>query len=156
MFVLSEDQKWYRARLRLLGDSLPVDSVQEKLQLVPSVIGKKGEHINGDPQHPKYETNLWVSSYLTNSDVPFEKQIGLLLDVLESNIESLREILSLPNVEGNLSLGFSSGNGLGGDYFSHHLLQRIVNCGLSVTLDLYPPSIDEEDDEEDDEEEVTG
>lgn len=110
----------------------------------PKKIGKKGDHINGNPQRAKYTTNIWVSSYLTSSNVQFETQIGLLLDVLESRIESLREILLLPDVQGDLYLGFSSGNGQGGDYFSHNLLQRIVNSGLSVTLDLYPPSIDEE------------
>jgi Domain of unknown function (DUF4279) len=145
MSVLPEDQKWYRVSLRLLGDSLPVDSIQEKLHLVPSRIGRKGEYRDGNPQRANYNTNLWVSGYLTSSDVPFEEKISLLLDILESNVESLQEILSLPDVEGSLFLGFSSSNSQGGSYFSHHLLQRIVNCGLSITLDLYPPSINEEE-----------
>jgi Domain of unknown function (DUF4279) len=145
MFPLTEDRKWYRVSLRLLGDLLPVDKIQEKLHLDSALIGKKGEHRGNNPRYAKYETNMWVSAYLTSSDVPFEQQISLLLDALEPRIEILREILLLPGIEGNLSLGFSSGNGQGGDYLSGDLLQRIVNCGLSMKLDLYPPSLDEEE-----------
>jgi hypothetical protein len=145
MLVSSEDKKWYRVSLRLLGDYLPVDDVQERLNLVPSRIGKKGDYLNLQRQGTKYSTNLWVSEYLTGSEISFGEQIGVLLDILELRIDDLREILSLPDVKGELFLGFSSGNGQGGDYFSHYLLQRIVNCGLSLSLDLYPAGLNEEE-----------
>jgi hypothetical protein len=48
---------------------------------------------------------------------------------------------------GELFLGFGSGNGQGGADFSPLLLKRIGECGLMLSLDLYPPSIDEEGDE---------
>jgi Domain of unknown function (DUF4279) len=140
--VLLEDQKWYRVSLRLMGDGLPVDSIEERLHLAPSLVARKGEYMGGNPKRAKYGTNLWILKNLTSSEVSFESQIGVMLDILEPRLASLQKILSMPEVEGDLFLGFSAGNGQGGDYLSHHLLQRIVKCGLSVTLDLYPPSLD--------------
>ncbi len=147
MFVLSEDKKWYRVGLRLMGDNLPVEEIESRLGLEASSFGRKGEHLRGNPRYEKYQTNIWVSKHLTNSDVPFEEQITGLLDLLEPKIDTLKEILSLPNTEGELFLGFGSGNGQGGAIFSPELLARIAKCNLSLGLDLYPPNIDEEEEE---------
>ena len=144
MLMLSEDGKWYRVSLRLIGDNLPVEEIESRLGLAPSSFGRKGEHLNGNPRHGKYQTNVWVSKRLTDSDVPFEEQIAGLLDLLEPKVDALKTILLLPNVEGELFLGFGSGNGQGGAYFSPELLARIAKCNLSLGLDLYPPSIDED------------
>ena len=81
--------------------------------------------------------------HLVNSDVPFEEQITGLLDVMEPKLGALKEILSLPGIEGELFLGFGSGNGQGGAIFSPELLRRVADCGLSLGLDLYPPGGDE-------------
>ena len=67
-----------------------------------------------------------------------------LLNTLEPKVDALKEILSLPDVEGDLFLGFGSGNGQGGAIFSPELLRRVAECGLSLSLDLYPPDIDED------------
>lgn len=130
--VLSEDGKWYRVSLRLMGDNLPVEDLDVRLGLTSSSFGRKGEQLG------KYHTNVWVSEYLTESDVPFEEQITTLLDRLQPKVTILKEILSLPNVEGELFLGFSSTNGQGGAEFSPELLRRIAECGLTLSLDLYP------------------
>jgi len=145
MFVLSEDEKWYRVSLRLMGDDLPVEEIEARLGLAAASFGRKGEHLNDNPRHEKYQTNVWVSKRPTNSDVPFEEQIAGLLDLLELKVDALKAILSFPNVEGELFLGFGSGNGQGGAYFSPKLLARIAQCNLSLGLDLYPPSIDEDE-----------
>lgn len=148
MFVLSEDGKWYRVSLRLMGDSLPVEEIESKLGLEPSSFGRKDEHLHGDPRRAKYYTNVWVSRYLVNSDVPFEEQVAGLLDVLEPKLGALKEILSLPDVEGELFLGFgSSKSGQGGAIFSPELLRRVADYGLSLSLDLYPPGRDENEEE---------
>ena len=144
MFILSEDKKWYRVGLRLMGDGLPIEMVEAKIGLPAKSAGKKGEHINGNLKSAKLRTNIWTSQYLTNSDVTFEEQITIMLDALEPKANALKEILSLPKVEGELFLGFGSGNGKGGAEFSPALLKRIADFGLTLSLDLYPPSIDEE------------
>ena len=146
MLVASDDRKWYRVSLRLMGDALPVEEVESRLGLTPLSFGRKGEHLHGDPRYARYQTNVWVSKYLSNSHVPFEEQISGLLDRLEPNRGPLKELLSL-DVEGELFLGFSSGNGQGGAIFSPELLKRVADFGLSLSLDLYPPSREENEDE---------
>lgn len=145
MLVLSEDKKWYRVSLRLMGDSLPVDEIGARLGVTPSNIGRKGEPLNDHPKSYIHKTNLWGWKYPVSSDVPFEEQITGLLDSLEPKVSALKEILSLPEVKGELFLGFGSGNGQGGAFFSSELLKRIAECGLSLSLDLYPPDVDEEE-----------
>jgi hypothetical protein len=145
MVKLSEDGKWYRVSLRLMGDGLALYEIESKLGLVPSHVGKKGEHHRGDPRRAKYQSNVWVWKYPAESDVPFEEQITGLLDVIEPKKSILKEILSLPAVEGELFLGYGSENGQGGAYFSPDVLKRIAECGLSLDLDLYPPGGDEDE-----------
>lgn len=128
-----------------MGDGLPVDEVEARLGLAPSTLGRKGEHLGGDPRFAKHATNGWVLGDLTDSDVPFEEQITVLLDALELNLDALKQILLLPDVRGELFLGFSSGNGQGGAQLSLALLKRIAEYGLSLNLDLYPPDVDEEE-----------
>jgi len=144
MFVVSEDGKWYRVSLRLTGDSLPVEELESGLGLAPGSFGRKGEHLRGNPRYAKYRTNVWVSKYLFNSDVPFEEQIAGLLDELGPRLGVLKEFLSLPGVKGELFLGFgSSKSGQGGATFSPELLRRVADYGLTLSLDLYPPGGDE-------------
>ena len=145
MVKLSDDEKWYRVSLRLMGDGLLVDNIEEKLGLVPSNIGKKGQHYQDNPKRGKYETNVWVWSCPEESDVPFEMQITSLLSILEPKKGILKEIMSMPDIEGELFLGFGSMNGQGGAYFSNELLKRVAECGLSMDMDLYPPPNDGKD-----------
>ncbi|OCQ99990.1 hypothetical protein BCD64_02600 [Nostoc sp. MBR 210] len=132
--MLSEDEKWYRVRLRLVGDNLSIKEIEVKLGL------KTSRRLRD-----KNSTHYWISESLTDSDVSFEEQITLMLNILEPRIKALKEILSLPSIEGDLFLGFSSGNGQGGAFLSTELLRRIADCGLALTLDLYPPTVDETD-----------
>ena len=137
---VTKDGKWYRVSLRLMGDRLPIEDLDIRLGLASSSFGIKGEQLSDNPRSETYRTNVWVSEYLTESDVPFEEQITTLLDALQPKATALKEILSLPNVQGELFLGFSSANGQGGAEFSPELLGRIAECGLTLSLDLYPHS----------------
>ncbi len=128
-----------------MGDDLPVEEIESRLGLAAASFGRKGGHLRGSPHYDKYQTNVWVSKHLVNSDVPFEEQITDLLDLLGPKVGALKEILSLPNVEGELFLGFGSGNDQGGAIFSAELLARVARCKLSLGLDLYSPSIDEDE-----------
>jgi hypothetical protein len=141
--MLSKDRASYRVSLRLVGEGLPLDEIETKLGLVPSHVGREGESFHG----LKHLSNVWLWRYPAESTVEFEEQIPGLLDVLEPRIDALKEILSLPEVEGELILGFRSSNGQGGALLSPELLRRIADCGLSVLLDLYPSSSYEETEE---------
>ena len=139
-----EEQKWFQVSLRLTGDSLPVNEIESKLGIVPSFIGTKGEHIRNNPRYAKYDTHLWGWKFTTDSTVPFDEQISDLLDILEPKKNILKELLSIPGIEGELFLGFSSECGQGGAYFSPLLLTRISTLSLALNLDLYPPPSTEE------------
>jgi hypothetical protein len=144
-FMLLEDKKCYRVSLRLVGEGLPLDEIEMLLGITPSYLGKKGKHLHGNSKYAKHKSNVWNWRYPMNSNTPFEEQIRGVLNTLEPKLDSLKEILSLPNVDGELFLGFSSGNGQGGAVFSVELLKRIAEFGLSLSLDLYPPDIDQEE-----------
>lgn len=143
MFKESDDGKWYRVSLRLMGDALPIDEIQESLGLVPTEKNRKGSRheVTGE----ECRTNVWVWATPHDSHVPFEKQIGDLLEVIEPKKEILRTIIQKPGIEGELFLGYGSDNGQGGAYISPDLLQRIAECGLALDLDLYPPPGESED-----------
>lgn len=136
----AQNEKWFQVSLRFQGDALPVDEVGGRLNIEPSAIGRLGEHINGNPKYAIYPTNLWVWAMTHDSTISFEEQIGALLELLEPKKQALTEILSLPHVEGEIFLGFSSSNGQGGTYLSSSLLSRVGALGLALNLDLYPPS----------------
>jgi len=143
MFKESDDGKWYRVSLRLMGDGLPIDEIEELLGLVPTEKNTEGSRheVTGE----KRRTNVWVWSPPHDSNVPFEQQIGDLLEIVEPKKEILKAIIQRPGVEGELFLGYGSDNGQGGAYIAAEALQRIADCGLSLSLDLYPPPEDSED-----------
>lgn len=139
----NENGKWYRVSLRLMGDSLPIDEIETKLELPASSVGKKGESLNvykSPILNTPLGTNVWCAEYLTENDVLLENQIEVWLEKLEPKKAELMEILSIPNVEGELFLGFSSENGQGGAYFTSDILRRVSELGLALSFDLYPPS----------------
>jgi len=143
MFKESEDGKWYRVSLRLMGDGLPIDEIEDSLGIVATEKNPKGSphEVTGE----KRRTNVWVWSTPHDSDVPFEDQLDHLLAIVEPKKDRLRAIIEMPGVEGELFLGYGSDNGQGGAYLSAETLSRVAECGLSLSLDLYPPSGDDED-----------
>jgi hypothetical protein len=143
MFEESEDGKWYRVSLRLMGDGLPIDEIDGLLGLAATKKNKKGASLKIGKA--KCLTNVWVLSSGHNSDVPFEKQIADLLDLIEPKRDALKRIIEMADVEGELFLGYGSDNGQGGALISADVLRRIADCGLSLDLDLYPPPGEEED-----------
>jgi len=141
--MLDDDQKWYKVSLRFLGDDLDLAAVTSALGLKPDVAGLIGEHIGGNPRYAIYETNVWVHRYTDNDSLTFDHQLSEFITRLESRGRAVRELAARPGVTAELSLGFSSGNGQGGFTLPSALLTRITSLGLDVTLDLYPPMVDE-------------
>jgi hypothetical protein len=140
--MLSEEAKWYRVSLRFFGDELPLEQVGSILSLEPSVAGPKDDVRRGQY---RFQQTAWVHRFTTDTTESFETQLSRLVPHLEAVEQGLRSLLLLPDVRGDVFLGFSSGNGQGGCSFSPDLLARIGALGLSLTLDLYPPDVDESD-----------
>jgi hypothetical protein len=141
--MLDEDQKWYKVSLRFLGDDLDLPAVTSALGLKPDVTGRVGEHIGGNPRYAIYETNVWVYRYTETDTVAFTEQLSDFIGRLEHRAAAMRELLARPGVTAELFLGFASGNGQGGFTLPASLLARIANLGLDISLDLYPPSVEE-------------
>jgi Domain of unknown function (DUF4279) len=141
--MLDEDQKWHKVSLRFLGDDLDLTAVTSALGLKPDVTGQVGEHIGGNPRYAIYETNVWVYRYTENDTLALTDQLSDFIGRLEHRAVAIRELLARPGVTAELFLGFASGNGQGGFMLPASLLARIADPGLDVSLDLYPPSVDE-------------
>ena len=139
MHESNHDGKWFQVALRFQGDGLPVDEIEGRLDIKPSSLGRSGQHVGNGTRRTKYSTNIWVWSVTKDSSMTFDEQIEDVLQLLEPKRDALMEILSLPDVEGELFLGFSSSNGQGGAHFPPSLLSRIGALGLAMTLDLYAP-----------------
>ena len=77
--------------------------------------------------------------------VRVEDRLRALFSLLGSRRTALKTLCTTPGIEGDIFLGFSSGNGQGGDTISPHVLSLIADTGLSLSLDLYPPSVDEDE-----------
>ena len=140
--MLSEDEKWYAVSLRLCGDSLDPTNVERLTGLSPTTVGLKGEKRRGKQgrEYAPYETNIWVYSLRAPNDACFEDQLHALFASLGPRRTALKALCSMPGIEGEIFLGFSSGNGQGGDTISPNILALIADTGLSLSLDLYPPT----------------
>ena len=136
---MRENEKWYQVSLRLFSDDVDPDEVTVALDLEASYSARTGEHIRQNPRYAVHRTNIWTHSVTEDSTVPFPEQIGSLLDHLEQRRDALAALLDRPDVEAELFLGFSSGNGQGGACFSAEQLSRVASLGLALNLDLYPP-----------------
>lgn len=135
MGTSSKGKAWHRVSLRLMGDELSVGELEDRLQLVPTHVGKKGEHYKNDRSQCKYETNIWVWRYPSDSNVELEKQIISLLEVIEPKESVLQDIISKSGAKAELFLGTNlTRNEVS---LSDSVLRRIHGLGLSVDVDFY-------------------
>jgi hypothetical protein len=134
---MNPDRKWFKVTLRIIITTLDPDRISAMLNLTPTKVGKRGQRKGRTSAN--WEHHFWLLDALSSDDVPFEDQIPLILDQLESHLDDFRRLTTTEGVEADLFLGFSSDNGQGGAYFTPALLRRIADLSLGTTLDLYPP-----------------
>jgi hypothetical protein len=102
-------------------------------------MGKQGR------QYAPYETNLWSYREGLSSEIGFDQRIQSLFERLGHRVSELQRLSATEGVDVELFCGFGSGNGQGGDTLRPETLKLLVDSGLSLTLDLYPPTIDTDD-----------
>ena len=122
---MTEDEKWCQVSLRAFGSDVEPDEWTAALELTPRYSARAGDHIQQNPRYAVHRTNIWTHSVTEDSTVPFTDQIPPLLDYLEARPEQLARLLDRGDVEAELFLGFSSGNGQGGAFFPPDLVARI-------------------------------
>ncbi len=62
-----------------MGDGLPVDEIESKLGITRSNVGKKGEHVHGDPKYAILKTNIWGWNSPASSDVRLGSKFWICL-----------------------------------------------------------------------------
>ena len=142
--MLDEDAKWFEVSLRITGDALDPTQLESLLGLKPDILGIMGHPRMGKQgrQYAPYETNLWSYREGSSSEIGVDQQIQSLFERLGHRVSELQRLSATEGVDVELFCGFSSGNGQGGDTLRPETLKLLVDTGLSLTLDLYPPDID--------------
>jgi hypothetical protein len=132
--------KWFRASLGIWGEELRPDEITSRLELKPTRT-----HIRGEGKSSRNQL-VWKDSYWS-FDCPIAAEhnpvehLEWLLDLLEPRAAILKEISARFRVE--IWCGFSSENGQGGFTMVASTLKRIANLEIPMTLDLYPPQVEE-------------
>ena len=155
--MLSEDDKWFAVSLCFMGAGFDPRDVETRIGLPPTfmrVMGEKWTCKTGREYGPALH-NLWRHRIEAPGDIGFDLQIKLLLDRIGELSDAVRELAAADQVEAELFCGFGSGNGQGGDTISANTLGRIAALGLALSLDLYPPDIDEHPEEPESEQDET-
>jgi hypothetical protein len=145
--MLDEDAKWFAVSLRITGDALDPTKLEGLLGLKPDILGIMGQPRMGKQgkQYAPYETNLWSHREGSSSAIGFDQRIQSLFERLGHRVSELQRLSATEGVDVELFCGFGSGNGQGGDTLRPETLKLLVDTGLSLTLDLYPPTIDTDD-----------
>ncbi|MES2593894.1 MAG: DUF4279 domain-containing protein [Verrucomicrobiota bacterium] len=130
--------------LRLRGDGFDPALVESELGLCPKWIGIKGQpRIDKDGREwAPHTTNFWTHQVPLQPECGFDQQIQYLFEKLGDRVERVRELCSRVDVEGELFCGFGREAGRsGGDIIAPSTLRLLVDAGLSLSLDLYPPKL---------------
>jgi hypothetical protein len=134
---LSDDMKWYKACLRISGETLQPEEVSRELGLVATSSGLKGEFLSSSRLKRPLRSSVWILESPLDKQILLEDHLKWLLDALEPKSEIISRIAK--QCEADFFCGFSSNNGQGGCAFSVALLERLAKLGVPLVLDLYPP-----------------
>jgi len=142
--MLDDNAKWFAVSLLITGDDFDPTQVECLLGLKPDTVGIMGQPRMGlqGRQYAPYETNLWLYQEASSKEIGFDQQIQGLFARLGQRVSGIQRLSATRGVETELICGFGSGSGQGGDTLRSETLKAIADAGLSLTLDLYPPTID--------------
>lgn len=142
--MLEEDAKWFAVSLRIMGDPFDPSQLEGQLGLTPDLMRIKGQlrvGRDGQPLAP-YRTNFWSYREESDSGIGFDQQIRSLFARMGPRVSVLRQLAATDGLDVEIFCGFGSGNGQGGDTLLPDTMRLLVDSGISLGLDLYPPDID--------------
>ena len=145
--MLAEDDKWFSVSLRIMGDTVDPTKLEGLLGVQPDTLGIMGQPRMGKQgrHYAPYETNFWSYREGSGPEIGFDQKIQNLFALLGSEVSALQRLSATEGVEVDLFCGFGSGNGQGGDTIQPQTIKLLADAGVSLTLDLYPPTIDSDD-----------
>jgi hypothetical protein len=141
----SGDDRWSRAALRIVGDTLQPSEINTRLGLEPTRSGIKGERFSSRHRAVR-RTSFWLLQSPLSTSLPLGEHLNWLLDRFEARHDLITSIGEEFKVD--FFCGFSSKSGQGGAIFDPALLRRLAVLGVPLVLDLYPPGAPLETDKE--------
>lgn len=131
-----DQSKWFRASLRISGETLRPDEIDSQLGIKPTMM-----HLRGEPRPGKtklvWEHSLWILESQPGDDADPVEHLTWLLNRLEPKASVIKSLSGAFQVD--LFCGFSSESGQGGFTLDPVTLDRVGRLGIPLTLDLYPP-----------------
>jgi hypothetical protein len=131
-----DQNKWFRASLRISGDTLRPDEIGSLLGINPTKTRLRGGPRSSNSKQV-WADSLWLLQSPLGDDCEPVQHLEWLLNSLEPKAEIIKGLADRFRVE--FFCGFSSENGQGGFTLNAQLLQRIARIGIAFSLDLYPP-----------------
>lgn len=134
--------KWQSVRFRFFGMGLQVERIEGIMGVTPTVVARAGEIVNGSLIQ---RTNEWILDFPATEDASLPDRVLRMIDLLESRRDALVEILSTPDVSGEVAIECSPGHDENVAALFPETLDRITSIGLVLSLDLYRVIDNEED-----------
>lgn len=124
----------YKATLRIFGEQLDFEEIQDRLELKPTHCYKKGEPIK--PNSPPSRKDFWSYTSDLPEDCPLEEHIDLLWTSIKHAKDYLRSLKKIATVD--VFLGYRSNVDTAGVEIPHTSLEMYLELeipfGLSIVI----------------------
>jgi hypothetical protein len=133
----TDDSRWSKASFCIYGETLRPKEITRDLGLEATNSGLKGGRQTKYPRARQLRTSIWILDSPLDEHLPLQNHLKWLLDALEPKLNVVHGIAR--QYDAKLICGYSSESGQRGCTFDVALLDRLVNLGVPLVLDLYPP-----------------
>lgn len=122
--------------LRVASRTIDCREISSILDMEASRTHAKGELFSPrSPSSKKLEEAIWLFELDFDEQLPLEKHIEGLLEILKGKAERLRK--AKENCDVDLICCFSTENGQGGFVLNHDLLRELSLMKIDVVFDIY-------------------
>lgn len=130
--------KWVSTALRVSSETVTPQEVTQKLGLGADEAVVRGAPVAPQSPHPYISPrHLWIYQIDADPTLPIADHLTAAVGLLDDKAEAVRALALECDIE--VTLGFGSETGQGGDVLPHDLLRRLANHPVALVLDLYPP-----------------
>jgi hypothetical protein len=137
-----EDRVWSKVGLRIMGETLRPEEVESALGLKASRSHLRGQRGSARQKNP-WRESLWSLHSPLGDDRDIADHLTWLLDLLEPKLNTIRKLSEKYRID--IFCGFSSGSGQGGFTLDAKTLARLASLAVPLVLDLYPPSVENDE-----------
>ena len=134
-FTAGGDIDEVRVSVRVASDALDPDEVTRLLGVAPSFAARKGEVRRSEGRAVTQRTGVWYVDLGTSTEWVLEDAIGALLDRLPSDPAVWAVLTSKYEVDLSCGLFLRCWNR--GFVLPAHVIQRIAERGIEVSVDIY-------------------